>query len=52
MNKKEEEKKEIAKSICLYYTAKIRLDVPLELQPEILQQIDAILDMYLESLKN
>jgi hypothetical protein len=52
MNKKEEEKKEIAKSIFLYYAAKIRLDVPLELQTEILKQIDAILDMYLESLKN
>ena len=45
-----EEKKRIAKEIFLYYAIKLKPALNLKEQSELIKQIDAILDMYLDYL--
>ncbi|MDR3142941.1 MAG: hypothetical protein LBU37_14610 [Tannerellaceae bacterium] len=47
-----EEKRRIAKEIFLYYAMKLKPAMDIKEQRELVKQIDAILDMYLDYLES
>jgi hypothetical protein len=47
-----EEKKKIAKEIFLYYAIKLQPAIDIKEQQELVKQIDAILDIYLDYLES